>query len=135
MNVDFSAKLLSIIQDCLSTSKYKPTPEEITPEPGVFNGGTISFYACNKLGPANGFTITEEDSWGGEDKGSDYGFVFKFSRDTVEFYLKCKGYYSSWEDTEWYESFLVAPKPRQVTVIDWISDHDNPLSDSPELLL
>ena len=135
MTNDLSAKILTIIKDCGSFKRYPPTTENILPYENCFSGDEID-EVTDKVGPSTGFTITRMDEWGGEDQGSAYGYVFKFSNGTIEFYLRCDGHYSSWDATEWMESSIVAPQPRQVTVTDWVNPHnDDPLADCPELLV
>ena len=135
MTNDLSAKILTIIKDCASIKRYPPTTKDILPDNFCFNGDEIN-DVTNQEGPFTGFTITRIEGWGGEDQGSDYGYVFKFSNNTVEFYLRCVGHYSSWDSTEWLESSIVAPQLRQVTVTDWVNPHnDDPLADCPELLV
>ena len=135
MTNDLSAKILTIIKDCASFQRYPPATKDILPYENCFNGDEID-EVTNKVGPSTGFTITRIEEWGGENQGSAYGYVFKFSNGTIEFYLRCDGHYSSWDATEWMESSIVAPQPRQVTVTDWVNPHnDDPLADCPELLV
>ncbi len=135
MTNDLSAKILTIIMDCGSLKRYPSTTEGILPREFCFNGDEIN-EVTDKEGPSTGFTITCIEEWGGENQGYDYGYVFKFSNGTIEFYLRCVGHYSSWDDTEWLESSIVTPKLRQVTVTDWVNPHDDdPLANCPELLV
>ena len=75
------------------------------------------------------FSITNEGFWGGEDEGSDAGFVLKFTAltpealnkffefefYTKEFYVKFPAYYNSWEGYFWLEPELVKPIPKVIT--------------------
>ena len=135
MTNDLSAKILAIIKDCGSFMSSSSLSEETLPDEFCFNGDNI-YLVVNEKGPSTNFTITCVEDWGGEDQGSSYGYVFKFSSDTIEFYLRCVGHYSSWEDIEWMESSIVSPQPKQVTLTDWVELPSNdPLADCPELLL
>ena len=135
MTNDLSAKILTIIKDCGSIKLYPPSAKNILPSENCFSGDEID-EVTDKLGLSTGFTITRIDEWGGENQGSEYGYVFKFSNGNIEFYLRCDGHYSSWDATEWMESSIVSPQPKQVTVTDWVKpQNDDPLADCPELLV
>lgn len=135
MTNDLSAKILTIIKDCGSFQHYPPATKNILPYENCFNGDEID-EVTDKVGPSTGFTITCIKEWGGENQGSEYGYIFKFSNGTIEFYLRCDGHYSSWDDTEWMESSIVSPQPKQVTVTAWVKpQNDDPLADCPELLV
>lgn len=135
MTNDLSIKILTIIKDCDALNRYPPSTESILPSKNCFNGDEID-EVTNKVGLSTGFTITRIEEWGGENQGYEYGYVFKFSNDTIEFYLRCDGHYSSWDDTEWMESSIVSPQPKQVTITEWIKPlDDDPLANCPELLV
>lgn len=61
------------------------------------------------------FSIDFVDSYGGEDMGSEYWTVYKFTKDGEELYVKFSGWYQSYSGAE-YEGFsFVQPKEKMVT--------------------
>jgi hypothetical protein len=58
---------------------------------------------------------TVEDSYGGEDQGSDYWCVWKFSKGNEECFVKFYGYYASHYGTD-YQGYKFV-KPAQKTII------------------
>lgn len=63
-----------------------------------------------------GWTVKLVDEYGGEDCGSTYYSVYKFTRGSEEFYLRFDGYYQSHYGAD-YESFSeVEPAKKEITV-------------------
>jgi len=59
---------------------------------------------------------TVEDSYGGEDQGSDYWCVWKFSKDGEQCFVKFYGYYASHYGTEYQGWKFVTPQQKTVIV-------------------
>jgi hypothetical protein len=59
---------------------------------------------------------TVEDNYGGEDQGSDYWCVWKFSKDGEECFVKFYGYYASHYGTDYQGYKFVTPAQKLVTV-------------------
>lgn len=70
-----------------------------------------------KLYPDENVTIDLLDSYGGEDQGSDFWAVYRFSNGIDTVLLKFDGYYQSHYGTEFNEWFEV--KPVEVTRIEY----------------
>lgn len=68
------------------------------------------------LGDKN-ITIENVDSGGGEDEGSDYFNVYKFTRNDETCYMKVFGYYASHYGTDYEGYGEVEPKER--IAYDW----------------
>lgn len=51
--------------------------------------------------------------------GHDYWYVYKFSRDLDEVYVKFRGHYESYAGTE-YEDFIFV-EPQEVTIIQYVA--------------
>jgi hypothetical protein len=59
---------------------------------------------------------TVEDSYGGEDQGSDYWCVWKFSKDGQECFVKFYGWYASHYGTDYQGWKFVTPQQKTITV-------------------
>ena len=127
---DLTAKLLALFK---SIDTHKLLNLSIL-DSDTFNGDELS-WLCERNTPNSNFTMTQVDHWGGEDQGSDYGYVFKITAYDSTFYLKTTGHYSSWDTTEWNAYEIVTPRERQITTIDWIENYSDPLENHPELLI
>lgn len=63
-----------------------------------------------------GWMSTVVDGYDGEDCGSDYWSVYKFTKDGEDVYIKFKGYYQSHYGAD-YEGFReVEPAKKEITV-------------------
>lgn len=58
------------------------------------------------------------DSYGGEDQGSNYYAVWKFTRGNEEVFIKFYGYYASYNGAD-YEGFRQV-QPREVTKVEYV---------------
>ncbi len=58
------------------------------------------------------------DSYGGEEQGSDYWCVWKFSKDGEECFVKFYGYYASHYGSEYQGFKFVTPAQKLVTVYE-----------------
>jgi hypothetical protein len=58
------------------------------------------------------------DSYGGEDQGSDYWCVWKFSKDNEECFIKFQGWYASHYGTEYQGYKFVTPAQKTVIVYE-----------------
>jgi hypothetical protein len=67
--------------------------------------------------PHNIVCVPSHEQEGGEDQGSDYYVVSKFSRDDDVVYVKHQGYYSSGNGSD-YE-YMAFVEPTEVVVIQW----------------
>ena len=86
-----------------------------------FNGYELEECFYGKDGfDYGGFNIILEDEFGGEGQGDDIWKVFKIEdMETKEkTYFKVRGYYDSWNGTDWDGTITLA-KPVEVTVIQW----------------
>jgi hypothetical protein len=61
----------------------------------------------------NGILVNLEARYGGEDMGSDYWSVFKFTKDSEDIYVQFVGFYGSYDGAE-YGHFVIVT-PREVT--------------------
>jgi hypothetical protein len=59
---------------------------------------------------------TVEDCFGGENQGSDYWCVWKFSKDGEECFVKFYGYYASHYGTDYQGWTFVTPQQKTITV-------------------
>jgi hypothetical protein len=59
-----------------------------------------------------------EDSYGGEDQGSDYWCVWKFSKDNEECFVKFYGWYASHYGTDYQGWTFVTPAQKLITVYE-----------------
>jgi hypothetical protein len=59
---------------------------------------------------------TPVDQYGGEDQGSDYWCVWKFSKGNEECFVKFYGYYASHYGTDYQGWKFVTPQQKLVTV-------------------
>lgn len=59
-----------------------------------------------------------KDSYGGEDQGSDYWCVWKFSKDGEECFVKFYGWYASHYGTDYRGYKFVTPQQKLVTVYE-----------------
>ena len=91
--------------------------EEIT-ESGSLEGmmdggcyGQIETALDNQL-----IVYTVEDSYGGEDQGSDYWCVWKFSKGNEECFVKFYGWYASHYGTDYQGYKFVTPQQKTITV-------------------
>lgn len=68
---------------------------------------------------ANGINKPElVDNYGGEDMGSDYYAVHKFTRSDESVYIKFWGWYASYDGAEYQDFSVVTPKEKMVVVYD-----------------
>jgi hypothetical protein len=61
----------------------------------------------------NNIQVALEARYGGEDMGTDYWSVFKFTKGQEEIYVQFVGFYGSYDGAE-YDHFLIVA-PREVT--------------------
>ena len=57
-----------------------------------------------------------EDSYGGEDQGSDYWCIWKFSKDGEDCFVKFYGWYASHYGADYQGYKFVTPQQKLVTV-------------------
>lgn len=63
-------------------------------------------------------TVTNVDSYGGEDMGSDYWAVYSFSRDNETVFIKFYGWYASHNGSEYQGYKFVTPQEKTITVYE-----------------
>lgn len=63
-------------------------------------------------------TVTNVDSYGGEDMGSDYWAVYSFSKDNETVFIKFYGWYASHYGSEYRGYEFVNPQQKIVTVYE-----------------
>lgn len=68
--------------------------------------------------PLDDVSLELIDSYGGEDQGSDFWSVFKFTRGDEECYIKFEGWYASHYGSEFEQYYEVNPKQKTVTVYE-----------------
>lgn len=68
--------------------------------------------------PLEDVVFESVDSYGGEDQGSDFWSVFKFTRGDEECYIKFEGWYASHHGAEFEQYYEVTPKQKTVTVYE-----------------
>lgn len=96
-------------QDAIAFIREKVSCDGESPEYGVDFG---------KLEEA-GFKIEEYEQEGGTDEGSHYHVVLKLSKDGEDTFVKCDGYYQSYEGTNWEGADVYEAKPIEVKVSQW----------------
>lgn len=72
----------------------------------------------NKGVTVEGFHIEQHDDFGGEGMGDTMWKVFSVTSEDETFYFKLKGYYDSWNGTDWDGDIKIV-EPREITVIVW----------------
>ena len=75
--------------------------------------GTIETALDNQL-----INCAGVDSYGGEEQGSDYWCVWKFSKDGEECFVKFYGYYASHYGSEYQGFKFVTPVQKLMTVYE-----------------
>jgi hypothetical protein len=60
---------------------------------------------------------TKVDSYGGEDMGSTYYAIYKFTRDGEEVFIKFYGFYTSYDGSDYRDFCQVFPK--EVTKVEY----------------
>lgn len=65
-----------------------------------------------------GIAIKYIDNYGGEDMGSEYWSIYKFSRNGVELYIKFEGYYASHYGSEYQGYKFVKPVEKTIIVYE-----------------
>ena len=78
-------------------------------------GAKKTDFWLNKFLAENGITATYMDSHGGEDQGSEYWTIYKFSNGTDDCYIQFNGWYASYHGSEFTEYFAVEPYEVKVT--------------------
>lgn len=69
---------------------------------------------------AAGFKVETEEEEGGEGEGEDYHVVLKITgEDRKEIFVKCDGYYASYDGTDWTMGDTYEVKPKEVKVRSW----------------
>lgn len=63
-------------------------------------------------------TVTNVDSYGGEDMGSDYWAVYSFTKDNEECFIKFYGWYASHYGSEYRGYKFVNPQQKTVTIYE-----------------
>ena len=72
-------------------------------------------FWLNKFLAENGITATYMDNHGGEEQGSEYWSIYKFSNGTDDCYIQFNGWYASYHGSEFTEYFAVEPYEVKVT--------------------
>ena len=75
-------------------------------------------YGPEKLFDNELITVTNVDSYGGEDMGSDYWAVYSFSKDNETVFIKFYGWYASHYGSEYRGYKFVNPQQKIVTVYE-----------------
>lgn len=76
-----------------------------------------------ELFDATGFELENVAHHGGEDEGSEYWSVWKFTRGSESVLVRFNGYYQSFCDTEYLGYDFVVPT--EVVVIQYLKDESN----------
>lgn len=63
-------------------------------------------------------TVTNVDSYGGEDMGSDYWAIYSFSKDNETVFIKFYGWYASHYGSEYRGYKFVTPQQKTITVYE-----------------
>ena len=61
---------------------------------------------------------SQVDSYGGEDEGSNYYKVIKFTRGSETVFIKFWGWYASYDGAEYQDFSIVTPKEKTVVVYE-----------------
>lgn len=67
---------------------------------------------------SEGITVEYVDNYGGEDQGSDYWWVYSFTRDGETLLVRFQGWYQSFHGAEYEEYRFVEPREKMVTVYE-----------------
>lgn len=62
--------------------------------------------------------VEHVDNYGGEDQGSEYWSVYKFTKGADTVFVRFQGYYASYVGSEFHEWFFVEPKEKTITVYE-----------------
>ena len=65
-----------------------------------------------------GISTHSADEYGGEDQGSDYWHVWKFTKDNETIYIKFYGWYASHYGSEYQGFKIVTPQQRTITIYE-----------------
>lgn len=104
MSIELNAKITDILNLDASIPEYMM--DEYVPE------GSRTLFANE------GISINVVDSYGGEDQGSDYWSVWKFTKDSDVVYIKFYGFYASHYGTDYLGFKIVTPQQKTVTVYE-----------------
>lgn len=67
---------------------------------------------------SEGISTKSVDEYGGEDQGSEYWHVWKFTKDSDVVYIKFFGWYASHYGSEYQGFKIVTPQEKTVTVYE-----------------
>ena len=103
-----------IVRDCMVENGIE------TEDTYSFDGYILeNSFGKRNTKPCNGYTITIEDSFGGEGQGDEMWAVYAIKKENLkEIYVRVSGYYDSWNGTEWNGELEVV-EPKNVTVVQW----------------
>ena len=92
----------------------------------TINGFFESCYEDNYYGEqedkdaltAAGIAVELIDNYGGEEQGSQYWSIYKFTKGDESVFVKFNGYYASYVGSEFQEFMFVEPKQKTITVYE-----------------
>jgi len=67
---------------------------------------------------SEGISTQSVDEYGGEDQGSEYWHVWKFTKDSDVVYVKFFGWYASHYGSEYQGFKIVTPQQRTITIYE-----------------
>lgn len=67
------------------------------------------------------FDVAYKEHWGGENQGSDYGYIYQLTdkKTKKEHFVKMTGYYQSYVGTDWSEGDVAEVKQVEVKRLEW----------------
>lgn len=97
------------------TQEYDVDSSEVVSQ--LMHSDSDEFDYLTEINPDyQGITVAHVDNYGGEDQGSEYWSVWKFTKDSEEVLVKFEGYYQSHYGTDFQEWNFVKPAQKMVTI-------------------
>jgi len=75
-------------------------------------------FQCKDVFEKEGISTNTVEEYGGEDQGSEYWYVWKFTKDSDIVYVKFFGWYASHYGSEYQGFKIVSPQERTITVYE-----------------
>lgn len=97
------------------TQEYEVDSSEVVSQ--LMHSDSDEFDYLTKINPDyQSIVAAHVDNYGGEDKGSEYWSVWKFTKDSEEVLVKFEGYYQSHYGTDFQDWNFVKTAQKMVTV-------------------
>lgn len=108
---NLKAKVKKLLDSAGSDTKESFFESRFDEEYGKYdNEEEIAFKTAFQ---SSGIAYNFEDNYGGEDCGSEYWSVYKFTKDGESIYVKFEGSYYSYDGSTFDEWYFAKPVPKQ----------------------